>query len=260
MWIVAITSTGPSTLGSTCADMIASGCRPITRAAWTYSLLRSTSVEPRTVRAYCTQPDDADREDQHVDRELVVRVRAAARRARRRRSAARSGSPGSESWTSATRMMNASSRAADVARDEAERDAERPSRTRPRRAPTSERDARAVDDRREHVAALVVGAEQVAAGCRRSVQAGGVNASSRLSVCEVERVVRRDPGREQRAPTMQIERRSPRRRSSAASGGSCRRCRCRRSALRSRQRWPSSVVTLSAAGAAASIRSRGSTA
>ena len=26
------------------------------RAACTYSLLRSTSVEPRTVRAYCTQP------------------------------------------------------------------------------------------------------------------------------------------------------------------------------------------------------------
>jgi hypothetical protein len=28
----------------------------VTRAACTYSLLRSTSVEPRTVRAYCTQP------------------------------------------------------------------------------------------------------------------------------------------------------------------------------------------------------------
>jgi hypothetical protein len=41
----------PSTLGSTCENMIASGCRPMTRAACTYSLLRSTSVEPRTVRA-----------------------------------------------------------------------------------------------------------------------------------------------------------------------------------------------------------------
>ena len=48
---VASTSTGPSTLGSTCVNMIAIGCRPITRAACTYSLLRSTSVEPRTVRA-----------------------------------------------------------------------------------------------------------------------------------------------------------------------------------------------------------------
>jgi hypothetical protein len=48
---VAITSTGPRTLGSTCENMIESGCRPMTRAAWTYSLLRSTSVEPRTVRA-----------------------------------------------------------------------------------------------------------------------------------------------------------------------------------------------------------------
>ena len=36
-----------------------SGDTPITRAACTYSLLRSTSVEPRTVRAYCTQPVSA---------------------------------------------------------------------------------------------------------------------------------------------------------------------------------------------------------
>ena len=33
-----------------------SGVTPVTRAACTYSLLRSTMVEPRTVRAYCTQP------------------------------------------------------------------------------------------------------------------------------------------------------------------------------------------------------------
>ena len=37
--------------------MIASGWMPNRRAACTYSLLRSTSVEPRTVRAYCTQPE-----------------------------------------------------------------------------------------------------------------------------------------------------------------------------------------------------------
>ena len=49
--MVAITSTGPMTLGSTWCTMMASGWRPMTRAACTYSLLRSTSVEPRTVRA-----------------------------------------------------------------------------------------------------------------------------------------------------------------------------------------------------------------
>ena len=54
---VAITSTGPVTLGSTCRTMILSGDRPITRAACTYSLFFSTSTEPRTVRAYCTQND-----------------------------------------------------------------------------------------------------------------------------------------------------------------------------------------------------------
>src|SRR5258706_3394616 len=51
MCSVTSTSTGPSALGSTCVNMIAIGCRPMTRAACTYSLLRSTSVEPRTVRA-----------------------------------------------------------------------------------------------------------------------------------------------------------------------------------------------------------------
>src|SRR6218665_1526172 len=54
--MVASTSTGPMTLGSTCRRMMRSGATPATRAACTYSLLRSTSVEPRTVRAYCTQP------------------------------------------------------------------------------------------------------------------------------------------------------------------------------------------------------------
>ena len=58
-WIVASTSTGPSTLGSTWRRMMRSGDTPMTRAACTYSLLRSTSVEPRTVRAYCTQPVSA---------------------------------------------------------------------------------------------------------------------------------------------------------------------------------------------------------
>src|SRR5690348_10532143 len=53
--IVAITSTGPVTLGNTCRTMITAGDRPITRAAWTYSLFFSTSTDPRTVRAYCTQ-------------------------------------------------------------------------------------------------------------------------------------------------------------------------------------------------------------
>ena len=50
-WMVASTSTGPSTLGSTCFHMMRPELTPMTRAACTYSLLRSTIVEPRTVRA-----------------------------------------------------------------------------------------------------------------------------------------------------------------------------------------------------------------
>ena len=92
------------------ARMIASGRTPMTRAACTYSLLRSTSVEPRTVRAYCTQFDSADGDDQHGDGD--------ARRARSRGSATRATPSissairiaGNESCTSATRMMNASTR------------------------------------------------------------------------------------------------------------------------------------------------------
>ncbi len=49
--IVAMTSTGPMTLGSTCRPMMAKAERPITSAASTYSLFFSTRVEPRTVRA-----------------------------------------------------------------------------------------------------------------------------------------------------------------------------------------------------------------
>ena len=67
----------------------------MTRAAWTYSLFCSTSVEPRTVRAYCTHPDTPIDEDQHVDGELVVQL-ARQRRARHAvDQQARSGSPGS---------------------------------------------------------------------------------------------------------------------------------------------------------------------
>ena len=49
--MVAITNTGPLTLGSTCCTIMATGWRPMTRAALTYSLFFSTMVELLTVRA-----------------------------------------------------------------------------------------------------------------------------------------------------------------------------------------------------------------
>ena len=55
--IVAITSTGPITFGRIWRRRMLAGWRPITRAAWTYSLPFSTIVAPRTTRAYCTQSD-----------------------------------------------------------------------------------------------------------------------------------------------------------------------------------------------------------
>ena len=55
--MVAITSTGPITLGRMWRSRIDHAGTPITRAACTYSLFFSASVELRTVRAYCTQSD-----------------------------------------------------------------------------------------------------------------------------------------------------------------------------------------------------------
>src|SRR5207237_5769570 len=52
--IVAMTRTGPSTLGNRWPKTIRVGEMPMTRAAWMYSLLRSCHVDERTVRAYCT--------------------------------------------------------------------------------------------------------------------------------------------------------------------------------------------------------------
>jgi hypothetical protein len=100
-WIVASTSTGPSTLGSTWRNMMRSGATPITRAACTYSLLRSTSVEPRTVRAYCTQPVS---EMATISTPKASVSCASGNIARpRRRSAAPPGSPG----TTASRRTRA---------------------------------------------------------------------------------------------------------------------------------------------------------
>ena len=87
--------------------MIDSGWRPMTRAACTYSLLRSTSVEPRTVRAYSTQPEAAiARTSTYTASWSCDSLGSAARTTPSISSAMRMA--GKESCTSATRMMKAS--------------------------------------------------------------------------------------------------------------------------------------------------------
>ena len=105
--MVAITSTGPVTLGSTWRTMIRTGDRPITRAAWTYSLFFSTRTEPRTVRAYCTQklrPMAPMMTNMAISSwrctEMMPRTTPSISRATR--------IAGKVSWTSATRMITAS--------------------------------------------------------------------------------------------------------------------------------------------------------
>src|SRR5690606_15235277 len=54
---VAATSTGVSVFGRMWRRMMRVGVTRISRAAWTYSLPRSTMARARTVRAYCTQAE-----------------------------------------------------------------------------------------------------------------------------------------------------------------------------------------------------------
>ena len=105
--IVAITSTGESTLGRMWRSMIAPEPRPIRRAACTYSLLRSTSVAPRTTRANCTQSDSPMA---RISTQIAIWSRCSIgitpRATPKIRSATRI--DGKVSCTSATRMMTVS--------------------------------------------------------------------------------------------------------------------------------------------------------
>ncbi len=89
--------------------MMASGPRPMTRAACTYSFSFSTMVEPRTVRAYCTQPaKPMDRISTGTTISSCRSPPSATRATPSMSSAIRIA--GKESCTSAMRMMTASTR------------------------------------------------------------------------------------------------------------------------------------------------------
>ena len=88
--------------------MIAMGPTPITRAACTYSRFFSTSVEPRTVRAYCTQPDAAIANTSTTNAMFSSAFLNTARATPSISSAIRIA--GNDNCTSAMRMMIASTR------------------------------------------------------------------------------------------------------------------------------------------------------
>ncbi len=105
--MVAMTSTGPSTLGRTCRSMMTHVGSPISLAARTYSLFDSTRVEPRTVRAYCTQNDSPIARTRTVNAESSrLRSGNSPRAVPSMRSAIRI--DGKVSWMSAIRMMSVS--------------------------------------------------------------------------------------------------------------------------------------------------------
>ena len=86
--------------------MMRSDDTPITRAACTYSLWRSTSVEPRTVRAYCTQPVSEMAMMSTANASVSWALGNSARPTPSISSATRMA--GNDSITSQNRMMNAS--------------------------------------------------------------------------------------------------------------------------------------------------------
>ncbi len=94
-------------MGNTWRRMMRSGETPVRRAACTYSLCRSTSVEPRTVRAYCTQPVS------EMDRISTPNTMADGALGNKARATPAISSAikivGKDNITSHTRMMNVSS-------------------------------------------------------------------------------------------------------------------------------------------------------
>ncbi|MCY1505160.1 hypothetical protein D9M68_393570 [compost metagenome] len=85
------------------------GPMPIRRAACTYSLLRSTSVEPRTVRAYCTHPEIPMAKIRTYSASWSCMSRGSRPRATPSISSA-TRMAGNDSCTSAMRMMKLSTR------------------------------------------------------------------------------------------------------------------------------------------------------
>ena len=139
--IVAITSTGAMTFGRMWrTTMRRRRCRSAARPARSPCASR-----PSSSRAPCarTAPRTTARWRRSGRRRPSARACCAlSSAARRRRSAARREWPGKVSWTSATRMITASTRAARIAGEQAERDAER-RRERDRRAAPISSDTRA---------------------------------------------------------------------------------------------------------------------
>ena len=165
----------------------------------------------------------ADRDDQHDDRRLLVILR--------RDQAARDAEHEKRDQDRRKRELDIGDAhderigaAADIAGHQAERDADR-DREHHRGKADQQRHARAEKDRREHVAALIVGAEQEHAAGHGARLARLGEAVHQVERGGIEGILRRDPRREDRGEQQdQNDSRSPG--SRPANGGSSTRRRC----------------------------------
>ena len=154
------------------------------------------------MRANCGQQADADGEDDHVDLQCSRMPSRGSSAPITPSTSSAIRMAGKVSCTSATRISSASTPAADVAGDQPERDADTTANSTDAGA-DHQADARAVHDRGQHVAPLVVGAERIGpvgvdSGSRR------LEAVEQAQAREIDRIVRRDPGRETGAEQKQI--------------------------------------------------------
>ena len=168
-----------------------------TCAASMYSFCRSTSA--RADRARVVRPLDRDQRDDDLVDALTPSIASTHQGDQDR---------GKGSWMSARRMIPASTKRAEVRRRQSQRETDRQRQHRARDA-HEERDADAVEDRRQHVAALVVGAEPVGLAGGSRALSGRELGIEHVELREVVGVLRRDERRRQRERADEHEERQP---------------------------------------------------
>ena len=213
--IVRITRIGPRMFGRMCTTRMRTGCTPMTSAACTYSFCRSTNVDARAVRAKLTHSDKPDRDGQHDQHQVVVGLA--------RQDAAGDAVDEQRGQDRRQRELDVGDAhddrvdpSAEVTRDEPERHPEQ-AREGDRGEPDEQGEPRAVEDRRQEIPPLVVGADREArvARLRPRRRQQGIEQIDRRDVVGIERG-------DQRGERRRPDARAPRSTAATIASGLCR--------------------------------------